>query len=193
MSETNLPQFSRLKMTLICEPNSEGNELLRHLQRTRANVRHIWPVPETIGENTDIVFCDYVRGISRRLAWAPGESKAALVLLLPQSGHYDLREVHAAFPDAVLYRPYIGHMIDLAMTLALDHFGYVRRQHLRIARLDENIKALRDIEKAKHVIMAKRKVDENEAYRIMRDIAMERRTTIASVAEKLVDSSNLLI
>jgi AmiR/NasT family two-component response regulator len=193
MSDSNLPQFSRLNITLVCEPGAESMDLIRHLQRTRASVRHVWPVPETVGENTDLVLCEYVRGISRRLAWLPGESKAALILLLPQSGYYELKEVHAALPDAVLYRPYVSHMIDVALTLALDHFGYIRRQRLRIARLDENIKALRDIEKAKHVIMASRKVGENEAYRIMRDIAMERRTTIAAVAEKLVDSSNLLI
>jgi AmiR/NasT family two-component response regulator len=77
--------------------------------------------------------------------------------------------------------------------LALDHFSYARRQQLRIARLDENIKALRDIERAKQIIMTQRSLGENEAYRVLRDMAMERRVTVAELAGKLIDSSNLLM
>lgn len=185
-------QLSRLSIVLGCELDGEGARLLRHLQRTRASVRQVWPVPKTLGENADVVMVEYGKGLSQRLAWDPGEASAALVVLLPPAAQLDLGDLRQSLPDAVLHRPYQPQAIDVALMLALDHFSYGKRQRTRIARLDENIKALRDIEKAKHLIMKQKSLGENEAYRVLRDMAMERRVTIAEIAEKLVDSSNLL-
>lgn len=189
MSKAFQQQLSRLTILLVCEPGTEEQSLLRHLQRTRATVRHVWPAPETIGENVDLVIAQYMRGIGQRLSWVPGEAKAAFIILLPQTGQYDLAEVRAALPDSVIYRPFLPHAVDVALMLALDHFSYGKRQRLRVARLDENMRALRDIEKAKHVIMSSQAIGESDAYRVLRDMAMEKRVTIAEVAGRMVDSA----
>jgi AmiR/NasT family two-component response regulator len=193
MSSILAEQLSRLTIVLSCELDGEGVRLLRHLQRTRAVVRHVWPLPKSLGENADVVMVEYGKGLAQRLTWDPGEASAALIVLLPQAGQFDLDELRRSLPDAVLHRPYQPHAIDASLMLALDHFSYARRQQLRIARLDENIKALRDIERAKQIIMTQRSLGENEAYRVLRDMAMERRVTVAELAGKLIDSSNLLM
>lgn len=193
MTKTLFDQLSRLTITLACEMDGEGMKLLRHLQRTRASVRHVWPVPASLGENADIVIVEYGKSLPKLLSWDPGEARAALIVLLPQSGQFELAELRRALPDAVLHRPYQPPAIDVALILALDHFSYAKRQRLRITRLDENIKAMRDIERAKQIIMAQKSLGENEAYRLLRDMAMERRITIAQIAEKLVDSSGVLM
>lgn len=186
-------QLSRLTIVLACETDSEGAKLMRHLQRTRATVRHVWPAPRLLGENADVVLVEYAKGLSQRLAWDIGEASAALIVLLPQASQFEIADLRQTLPDAVLHRPYQPQAIDVALMLALDHFSYGKRQRMRINRLDENIKAMRDIEKAKYIIMKQKSLGENEAYRVLRDLAMERRVTIAEIAEKLVDSSALLI
>lgn len=189
MSERFLDQLSRLTITVHCEVDGEGQALVRHLQRTRARVKHMWPIPDRIGEETSIVLCAFERHLSGRLAWSPGEAKAALVLILPASGQCDLDEIRAAAPDALLYRPIQQHTVVTALQLALDHFTYGRRLHMRIARLEENIKSLREIERAKQVIMARQAVGEQEAYRLLRDMAMAKRVAVADLATKVIDSS----
>lgn len=186
-------QISRQRILVVCEPDAEGQTLLRHLQRTRASVMQMWPAPERIGENADVLLCEYGPGLGQRLAWMPGEPRAALIILLPQTGRIDLREIQAACPDAVLHRPYLPNAIDVALLVGLDHFNFGKRQRLRIARMDENIHAMRDIEMAKHVIMARNQVGEAEAFRMLRDMAMQRRVTVASIASKFVDSPHDLI
>lgn len=188
MSKNPAEQFARLRLTLVCEMDSEGQNLLRHLQRTRAAVRHFWPPPERMGADCDVVLSEMMPGLGRRLSWMPGEPAAALIVLLPPAGHPDLQEMQAACADAALHRPYQSSAIDVALLLALDHFGLAKRQRQRIARMDENIRAMRDIEMAKHAIMAQRHVGEAEAFRILRDMAMQRQATIASVAAKFIDS-----
>jgi AmiR/NasT family two-component response regulator len=183
-----LEQFSRLTITLVSELDEQGNMLLRELQRTRARVRQRWPVPERIGEETDIVVCEYMPDLSRRCAWMPGEATAASIVLLPQSGQYDIRTLQAALPDAVMHRPYSPQAIQTALVIGWDHFSFARRQRSRIARLDENVRSLRDIERAKLVIMAEKNISEYKAFNVLRDMAMERRITIAALAASLVDS-----
>jgi AmiR/NasT family two-component response regulator len=190
---TKASELAHLSVTLVCEMDGEGEILFRHLQRTRAAVRHVWPAPDRIGDETDIVICEYGPGVSKLLAWMPGEPLAALVLLLPQSGRVDLGELRAACPDSVLQRPYLSQAIDVALMLALDHFGFGKRTRQRIERLEENIHAMRDIERAKRQIMARKQVGEAEAYGILRDMAMQRRVTVAALASKLVDSAGMLI
>lgn len=183
-------QFSRLRMLVVCEMDEQATTLLRHLQRSRASVMHMWPAPDRIGENVDLVLCEYGPGLGKRLAWMPGEAQACLIMLLPHTGHFDLREIQAACPDAVLHRPYIADAIDVALTVGLDHFNFGKRQRLRISRMDENIHAMREIEMAKHIIMGRSNVSEAEAFRMLRDLAMKQRVTVAVIASKFVDSTS---
>lgn len=185
-----LEQFSRLTITLISELDEQSKFLLRELQRTRARVKQRWPVPERIGEETDIVVCEYLPDLSNRYAWMPGETTAASIVLLPQSGQYDMRRLQAALPDAVIHRPYLSHAVQTALVVGWDHFSFARRQRSRIARLDENLRALRNIERAKLVIMTERKISEYKAFSVLRDMAMERQITIVELAASLVDNKN---
>lgn len=193
MAANPLSQLSRLRLLVVCEADDEGQGLLRHLQRTRAAVRHQWPAPDRIGENTDVLFCEYGPGLGTRLAWMPGEAEAALVVLLPQNGRFDFNELQVACPNAVLHRPFLPHTIDAALLVAHDQFAFFKRQKSRITRMEENVRAMRDIEKAKQLIMLRDKVSEAEAFRTLRDIAMKKRATIASIASKLVDTSDSLV
>lgn len=188
MAPGTIDQFSRATITLICEPDDQGRLLMRELQRTRARVVHRWPMPERIGEGTDIVIVEFDADIARRYVWMPGEASAAVIVLLPQSGRYDMRRLQAALPDAVIHRPYLPHAIVTALTVGWDHFSYARRQRIRIQRLDENVRALRDIERAKHYIMEDKNTNENNAFNILRTMAMERRMTVAAIAASIVDS-----
>jgi len=187
-SKRPLDHFSRLTITLICEPDEQGQFLMRELQRTRANVKQRWPPPERIGGETDIVLCEYLPDLSSRYAWMPGEATAASIVLLPQAGQYDMRMLQSALPDAVIHRPYLSQSILTALVIGWDHFSFARRQRSRIGRLDENVRSLRDIERAKMVIMLEKNISEYKAFNVLRDMAMERRITIAALAATLVDT-----
>lgn len=193
MTINPVSQFSRLRMLAVCEADDDGQTLLRHLQRTRAAVRHQWPAPDRIGENTDVLFCEYGPGLGSRLAWMPGEAEAALIVLLPQNGRFDFNELQVACPNAVLHRPYQPSAIDAALMIAHDQFAFFKRQKSRITRMEENVRAMRDIEKAKQLIMTRDRIGEAEAFRILRDMAMKKRMTVASIASKLVDTSDSLV
>ena len=193
MTATLQERLSRLRIAVACEPGQDTAALVRHLQRSRAAVRQFWPMPDRIGTDADLVVCDYMRGIAARLAWPPGEAEAALLAVLPANGQYALNELQGASPDAVLHRPVLMHALDTALMMALDHFGYVKRLRSRISRVEENVRAIRTIEKAKQTLMSIHRIGEDKAFQMLRDMAMQKRVTVAALAARIIDSADLLI
>jgi AmiR/NasT family two-component response regulator len=185
-------RLSRLAIAAFCEPGPGTAEIIRHLQRSRATVHNSWPLREGMAADADLVICDYAAGLARRLPWPPGEAEAALLVVLPASAQYDLAELQGICADAVLHRPASAQSIDTAVMLALDHASYLKRLKARIARMEENLRAVRSIERAKQLLMSLHKIDDAKAFQMLRDLAMQKRVTVASLADGLVDSADLL-
>ena len=171
----------------------EGCDLLvRELQRTRGRVRHVWPLPERMPEDTDVIFCDLMPGLPDRLPWLPGVPKAALVLTIPVTPPPDLELLRNCSPDAVLHRPFATHAVLASLVLAWTRFKYEQRLRGRIDKLDETIRTIHSVERAKAILMAKERISEEDAYHFMRRQAMTRRVSISAVAAAIVDSHEVL-
>jgi AmiR/NasT family two-component response regulator len=184
--------MEKLSVLVAAERDAQIDLLLRELRRTASHVIHLFPVADRLPPEHDVILADFSPTLSDLLPWVPGEATAALILLLPESGRYSLKKLRDCCPDAVLHRPFQPSAIQTSLVLARSQFHFIRRLRSRIVRLDENIKAIRDIERAKMIIMDARRVGEDEAYAYLRSQAMERRTTVASFASHLIDSHQLL-
>jgi AmiR/NasT family two-component response regulator len=189
--EANLQaSLAQLSITVCTADQTDADLLLvRTLQRTRAQVTRISPLPAKLTTETDVLFCEYAPDLAARLPWVPGEPRATLVVLLPQADTYDLNVVKTCAPNAVLHQPYQPHAVLTSLVLGRSQYLYESRLRTRIARLDENLRAVRDIERAKQILMEQDHLDEEEAYRTLRQRAMDHRATIAEVAACIVDYS----
>ena len=185
-----IARLSRLSIDLITIPDDQTEILKRVLQRTRAEVRRYWPCPETFDTDSDVIVADFFPGIEKRLPWIPGEARAALVLVLPGGGQPDVDAIHAALPDGILTRPIQERAVIPTVAMAWDHFSYHRRQTERITQLDESIRTLREIERAKTILMQERQISEASAFDALRKEAMRRRTKVAAVAKSIIDGGH---
>lgn len=188
MESKVVSRLSRLNITIVCPPDETGTQLVRAIQRTRATVERRWPHPERLGEGCDILVSDFFVGIERKYPWDPGEATAAVVLLLPAGGEPPIDALHAALPDALLSRPLHPTTVIPALSLAWDHFSFHRRQTSRIIQLEESIRSLREVERAKTILMQERNLNEINAFEALRAEAMERRMKISALAKWIVDS-----
>ena len=183
----NVPQCKDLSISVVCEPGTETELLVRELLRTRARVARIWPLPQRLPDDYDALFCDFSEALIQALPWVPGEASSPLVVVLPANNSYDLKLLCDCSPDAVLHRPIVSHTVLTSLIMARNQFLYIRRLQMRITRMDETLRAARDIERAKHILMTSRCISEEEAYEYIRRNAMNRRLTIAAVARAIVD------
>ncbi len=172
--------------------DSSTEALLRDLQRMRNRVKYVWPVPETLPVDTDVIFCDLVPDLPSRLPWLPGEPKAALIALMAPGMAADLNLLRKTAPEAVLHRPFTTAAVLSSLLLARSRFTYERRLRGRLTKLDGTLRSMRSVERAKTILMNTRKLDEEEAYGFLRRQAMERRVSVGAIAAAIVDSNDLI-
>lgn len=188
MTADALPaEITDICIVVVTERDGSGEGLIRELQRTRNRIRHIWPMPETLPTDADVIFCDLVSGLPARLPWLPGEPKAALVALISPGWRTDLDLLRKAAPEAVLHRPFSPAAILSSLILARSRFTYERRLRDRLEKLDATLRSMRNIERAKAILMKARNIDEDEAYGWLRAQAMRQRLPVSAVATKIVD------
>jgi AmiR/NasT family two-component response regulator len=181
-----------LKCAVISERNDDGERLVRELQRLRCNVVHEWPMPPQIPVQYDVVFCALTNDLPQRLPWIPGEPASALVVVDNGEGPLDLRLLHNCAAHGVLHYPATPRSVQAVLSLARGHFLYEKRLRGRIDKLDESLRSMRSVERAKSLLIRVKNITEEEAYNYLRRQAMERRVTIGAVANAIIDSYELL-
>lgn len=184
-------ELSTLAVTVATRRDEDGEVLIRELQRARIQVSHLWPLPDRLPEGMDVLYCDLVPGLPDRIPWVPGEPKAALVVVIPRMPPPDLDLLCNAAPDAVLHKPFVPNAVLTSLLLARSQFRYGMRLRARIEKLDETLRTMRAVERAKAILMSTRSMREDEAYHFLRRQAMVRRVPISAVAAAIVDSHEI--
>lgn len=184
--------LEQLSVVVVGDRDHMIEPLIRTLQKQRADVRHLWPAPVQYPTPHDVVFSVLLPDLPMRLPWLPGAPDCALVVLLPATDAVDLRVLRNCAPHAVLHLPASEAAIEVALALARDRFGYEHRLSARIEKLDENLRTMRTVERAKAILMTGRGMSEEKAYQFLRKQAMAKRVSIGRLSAALIDSDELL-
>lgn len=190
--KTMVQELADLSAIIVAPVDDQTSMLMRELQRFRMRVRQVWPMPESVPGDADVVYCEYCPDLARRLPWIPGDARSALVVIVPATESIQPEALSHATPNAVLSRPFTTNAVLSSLVLARSQFGYERRLRSKIEKLDENLRSMRTVERAKAILMATRQMPETEAYGFIRRQAMDRRVSASAVAAAIVDSFELL-
>lgn len=185
-------RFAHLSVTVVAERDDNIQQVIRALQRHRSEVRHVWPPPAQLPLNCEVLFSVLLPDLPMRLPGLPGAPEAALVVILPAQGGPDMRLLRNCAPHAVLHLPASETAVEVSLAMACDLFGYEKRLSARIEKLDENLRTMRVVERAKAILIAGRRMSEDEAYQFLRKQAMIKRVSIGRLSAALVDSADLL-
>lgn len=192
---SSLPQnqeLSRLDIAVISRRDDHGDELIRTLQRTRARVQHIWPMPDEVPVEFDVVFCELVDDLPKRIKGKPGILPTAIIVVVPANAMVNHKLLENCAPHSIIHMPCTPQAVVNNLSQGRNIFLYERRLRQRIEKLDENLRSMKAIEQAKAIMMQRDNISEEEAYRQLRFKAMDRRITIGSLASAIVDSQEIL-
>ncbi|MDZ4365599.1 MAG: hypothetical protein U0987_00995, partial [Afipia sp.] len=142
-----------LNIAVMVERDDHGEFLIRELQRQRVTVRHVWPLPSQIPLQYDAIFCALSVDLPQRIPWVPGEPSSALILVDDGKAPLNLKLIHNCAAHGLLHYPATSRAIQSVLMLAREHFQYERRLRGRIEKLDENLRTMRVVERAKVLLM----------------------------------------
>jgi AmiR/NasT family two-component response regulator len=190
--KTIVHELVDLSAIVVAPADDQIGMLLRELQRFRMLVRQVWPMPESVPADADVVYCEYVPDLARRLPWIPGDARSALVVILPTTEAIQAEALCHATPNSILPRPFTTNAVLSSLVLARSQFSYERRLRSKIEKLDDNLRSISTVERAKTILMTARNIPEAEAYGFIRRRAKDRRVSANAVAAAIVDSFELL-
>ncbi len=183
--------FSDLRIAVITNLDERSEQLIRELQKTRAEVKHIWPPPEFVPSDYDVVYTGLMDNLPSRLESLPGLPQFSLIIIISSTNRIDLKILENCAPHGTIHLPVTEQAVLSSLVVARSHFLYENRLRKRIQQLDDNLISLRNIERAKILLMERKGFTEEEAYQHIRRQAMDKRVTIGSVASAIVDAQEL--
>lgn len=184
--------LAEFEIVVAVAPESGADQLVRDLQRARAKVRRLWPMPDKLPSDADVLVVEFNDRLTDRLPWTPGESRSAVVVVVGPNRAPDPARLCETTPEAVIYMPAQAETIAGVVALARSQFDYTKRLRDRIERLDENLRTIRNVERAKAILISARGMNDDDAYKFLRRQAMDRRTTVNAIAAAIIDSFELL-
>ncbi len=126
---------------------------------------------------------------ARQIAEDPGTP----VIILTAHGQPEL--VDAAIKEGAaqyLLKPVTGAALNAAIKLAVAKSRELSQYRKRNEELEASLRERKLIEKAKGIIMRRRNLTEEEAYRFLQRESQDRRESMAKLAEMIVSASELL-
>lgn len=185
----------RSMRALLLQPEtSEGKELWTHLSRIGCHVQSYWPPPAEIPPNTDVVFL-FVRALVEseiEFSWDADNPPAVLIAIVDYENPTVIEKMLRLKAQAVVGLPLRPFGVLANILLSVNNHKREQRIRQRADRLQLKLRASRDIDKAKTILMRTHNIDDEHAYRIIREQAMNKRTTIEALAQAIINTNELL-
>ena len=195
MSFALLRDLRDLKVVVLHPNNPEGHSLMDHLRRIGCDATQSWPVPPTLPIGTDIVFLameDEARPEIEGLICNLPKPAPTLIAIVGYENPSTLQIVLESGAQAVIERPIkpFGLLTNLAIARSL----WLEQQTLlkEARKYKRRLLGDQQLARAKAILMACNGSSESEAYRELRQQAMEKRLPIEEVAKSIISSEDLL-
>jgi AmiR/NasT family two-component response regulator len=190
--EDLLRRLRRMRVLVIDPDDEERAMFLAHIKRVGCQVEATRTAPETLPSYVDVVLFPVNPGRENKTpAWMTTCDAVARIAIIAFETPEILSELQRLNVHGVLSKPIRIFGILAALTTAVSLASHEARLKQRIKSLDETLKSRRKIERAVEILTTTRNISEDEAYRRLRDKAMNAKTTIAAVADLIIASSDI--
>jgi len=152
----------------------------------------VWPPPPTIPHDIDTVFQLVESSEEPAFPASPNEHPLTLVAIVDYENPTILKRLLDSNAHGVVNKPIRSFGILSSLVLARSLRGYTRRLEGKVQKLEETLKARRDVDKAVKVLVGLKKIGEVEAYELIRQQATQRRLTMAEIAVSIINAQEML-
>ncbi|GAA0179880.1 ANTAR domain-containing response regulator [Clostridium sediminicola] len=115
----------------------------------------------------------------------------SIILLTAYSGKEFIQKAKEAGVMGYLVKPIDDKSLLPAIEIALSKGKEIRKMKKDIIEANESLEARKKIERAKGILMRKNCMSEEEAYRNIRKLSMNKRVSMKKIAEIIIMSSNM--
>lgn len=193
-STPNLLRDLRNSRVAVFHPKDPDGEMLtQQLQRIGCQVVAMWPPLAELPDTVDVVFCavrpDHA---ALRCPWMNTEPPLPVIAVVNYENPTIVDAALRMGALAVLVSPLRSAGILSALAMAKHLHAEQRQARRRVARLGQKLQSANQISEAKAILVRTRNVSDEEAYRIIREQAMSKRTATEEIARAIIHADGIL-
>jgi two-component system, response regulator PdtaR len=178
---------------LVVHPrDAEGDALIDQLKRIGCNVRGLWPPPAEIPRDVDTVFHLVEAAETPDFTASATDDGPTFVAIIDYENPTVLKRLLDSNAHGVVNKPIRSFGILSSLVLARSAHGYARRLQGKVQKLEETLKARRDVDKAVKILVTLKKIGETEAYELIRQQATQKRLSMAQIAATIIGAQEVL-
>ena len=178
---------------LVIHPrDAESEALIDQLRRIGCNVKGVWPPPLTIPHDIDTVFQLVETSEDTVFPTSSNEHPLTLVAIVDYENPTILKRLLDSNAHGVVNKPIRSFGILSSLVLARSLRGYTRRLEGKVQKLEETLKARRDVDKAVKILVTLKKIGEVEAYELIRTQATQKRLSMAQIAATIISAQDVM-
>ena len=188
-----LKELRELKIAVIHPDDADGMQLTQQLQRIGCQVQAFWPPVQVLPAGIDIAFMA-VRPdiIGLRFEWTQREDAPTVIAVVTYENPTIVDAVLALGAQAVLPSPVRSFGLLTALVLARETHKENLFLTRRLRKVEAKLLGARHLADAKAVMMKTHDISEAQAYDLIREQAMSKRTTVEEIAAMIVHASEIL-
>jgi AmiR/NasT family two-component response regulator len=188
-----LKELRALKIAVIHPDDADGMQLTQQLQRIGCQVQAFWPPVQVLPAGIDIAFMA-VRPdiIGFHFEWTQREDAPTVIAVVTYENPTIVDAVLALGAQAVLPSPVRSFGLLTALVLARETHKENRSLTRRLRKVEAKLLGARHLADAKAVLMRTHDISDTQAYELIREQAMSKRTTIEEIAAAIVHASEVL-
>ena len=188
-----LKELRELKIAVIHPDDADGMQLTQQLQRIGCQVQAFWPPVQVLPAGIDIAFMA-VRPdiIGLRFEWTQREDAPTVIAVVTYENPTIVDAVLALGAQAVLPSPVRSFGLLTALVLARETHKENLFLTRRLRKVEAKLLGARHLADAKAVMMKTHDISEAQAYDLIREQAMCKRTTVEEIAAMIVHASEIL-
>ena len=193
VTPTQVKELRTLKLALIHPDDNDRLQLMQQISRIGCQVQPIWPPVPALPEGIDIALVA-VRPDSLKFSfeWAQAEDSPAVIAVVTYENPTILEAVLQLGAKAVLPSPVRSFGLMSALVVARETHKECRMLARRLRKVEAKLLGARRIAEAKNILMKTHDVTETQAYDLIREQAMKKRTTTEEIALAIIIASETL-
>jgi AmiR/NasT family two-component response regulator len=193
-STPDLLRNLRNTRVLVFHPKDVDGELLvQQLKRIGCEVITMWPPLAELPDTVDVVFCavrpDHA---AVHCPWMDGKPPVPVIAVVNYENPTVVDAALRLGAGAVLISPLRSAGILSSLAMAKHQHAELRDSRRRVARLEQKLQSANQISTAKAILVRTRNVSDEEAYRIIRQQAMSKRTATEDIARAIIHADGIL-
>ncbi|SIN61300.1 ANTAR domain-containing response regulator [Vreelandella aquamarina] len=190
MKESPILHSLRDLQVLVMYPEGEVNDsLLLQLIRIGCNVRHLWPPPEKISFEVDVVFSaipqdrfySKIKNLSKGFS-----NEVTFITIIEYESPTVISQMLEIGAHGVISLPINSNTILPNLVLARNNSEIIKKHNRSIKKLEEKLALTNVVNKAKILLMQKFNIEEEEAHRHLTKKSMEERKSLIKTSEEIL-------